>query len=57
MEQLNKAEREAIVASIKKGKPLSTANCLENAVKWSDKHPATKPHFLIATDDGHVIVY
>ncbi len=54
---LTKKERDAIVATIKQGKQLADASDLQEAVKWSDKNPKTKPHFLIHSEGGHVIVY
>ena len=52
-------KRDRIVAMIKtlnKDTPLITRVCLEDAIIWSDKHPESKPHFLI-NGDNHVVVY
>lgn len=57
MKQLTKSEKEAIVAAIKQGKRLTTKSSLSEAIKYSDENPKTKPHFLVATNKGHIVIY
>lgn len=57
MKKLSPEQRAAILAAIKQGKPLTTCDSLKAAIKYSDEQPKTKPHFLIAGDGGHIIVY
>jgi len=53
---LSKAERDAIIASIKQGKKLHQEAHLDKALDWSNKNPENKPHFII-NEGNHVIIY